>query len=76
MSERVGQGRAIAIVGVAGRFPGAADVRALWANVLARNSAAREVAPGRWPAPVTDIVDPAGSLDHARSARACAPARS
>ncbi len=71
MSTR-GSGRSIAIVGVAGRFPGAADVRALWANVLASNSAVREVVPGRWPAAVADMVDPRGSVDHARSSRGCA----
>lgn len=63
--------RSIAIVSVAGRFPGAPDVATLWRNVLANASAAREVPAGRWPAPAADVVDAKGGVDHARSHLAC-----
>jgi acyl transferase domain-containing protein len=65
--------RAIAIVGVAGRFPGASDVGALWENIAQNRSAAREVADDRWPVPVSDIVarEPGRQADHAGSSRAC-----
>jgi acyl transferase domain-containing protein/3-hydroxymyristoyl/3-hydroxydecanoyl-(acyl carrier protein) dehydratase len=65
--------RAIAIVGVAGRFPGASDVDALWENIAQNRSAAREVADDRWPAPVADVVsrEPGRQPDRAGSSRAC-----
>ncbi len=62
--------RAIAIVGVAGRFPGASDVETLWRNVLARESAIREVPANRWPVPAKDMVSREASVDHTRSRRA------
>ncbi|WP_394617227.1 SDR family NAD(P)-dependent oxidoreductase [Lentzea sp. JNUCC 0626] len=38
----------VAIVGMSGMFPGAADLPAFWANVLANVDAVTEVAPDRW----------------------------
>ncbi|MFE5262773.1 SDR family NAD(P)-dependent oxidoreductase [Streptomyces coelicoflavus] len=38
----------IAVVGLAGRYPGAADLDELWQNVLHGRSAARPVPPDRW----------------------------
>jgi acyl transferase domain-containing protein/3-hydroxymyristoyl/3-hydroxydecanoyl-(acyl carrier protein) dehydratase len=64
--------RAIAIVGVGGRFPNASSPAALWTNVVANDSAARDSAAGRWPIPHVDVVDGHGSADHARTARQCA----
>ncbi len=65
--------RSIAIVGMAGRFPGAPDVATLWENVVANRSATREVASDRWPVPEADVVDPGASrtADHALSSHAC-----
>ncbi|MGN0064834.1 MAG: beta-ketoacyl synthase N-terminal-like domain-containing protein [Nocardioides sp.] len=42
------EGDAVAIVGVAGVFPGAATADALWRNVVAGVDAISEVPPGRW----------------------------
>ncbi|WP_165219839.1 type I polyketide synthase [Aquisphaera insulae] len=39
----------VAIVGMGCRFPGAADLFAYWANILANRDATREVPPDRWP---------------------------
>ena len=62
--------RAIAIVGVAGRFPGASDLSTLWRNVLARQSAVREVPERRWPVPTHDMVSQGAAVDRTRSSRA------
>ena len=45
----------IAIVGMGGVFPGAADLRTFWDNIVAVRDMARPVPPGRW------IIDPAGA---------------
>ena len=63
--------RSIAIVGVAGRFPGAASPAQLWENVVANRSSARQVLPDAWPAPAADVVDRDGSPDHAGSLWLC-----
>jgi len=47
----------VAIVGIGGVFPGAADPAAFWANVEAGVDSTTEVPPGRW------SVDPAAVLD-------------
>jgi acyl transferase domain-containing protein/phosphopantetheinyl transferase len=39
----------IAIIGMGCRFPGAVDLCAFWANILANRDATREVPPDRWP---------------------------
>ncbi len=41
----------IAIVGLAGRYPGAADLDAFWDALVAGRSAVREIPAERWPAP-------------------------
>ncbi|WP_070197005.1 SDR family NAD(P)-dependent oxidoreductase [Streptomyces oceani] len=38
----------IAVVGMAGRFPGAPDLETYWANLVAGDDAVREVDPERW----------------------------
>jgi acyl transferase domain-containing protein/3-hydroxymyristoyl/3-hydroxydecanoyl-(acyl carrier protein) dehydratase len=65
--------RAIAIVGVAGRFPGAPNVSSLWENVVANRSAVREVTEQDWPVPVGDVIERGAGrrTDHAGSSRAC-----
>jgi acyl transferase domain-containing protein/3-hydroxymyristoyl/3-hydroxydecanoyl-(acyl carrier protein) dehydratase len=63
--------RAIAIVGLAGRFPGAPSAEALWALVAAGQSAVRAVPPERWPVAAERVVDGSGGVDRARSQRAC-----
>lgn len=63
--------RAIAIVGVGGRFPGAPSVDALWEVVSSGRSMARQVPAERWPVPPAAVLDRAGAADHARSLKAC-----
>ncbi|HBF29366.1 non-ribosomal peptide synthetase [Rhizobium sp.] len=46
-SERHGQG-GIAIIGLAGRYPGAENVQQLWSLIQAGRTAIREVPPERW----------------------------
>ncbi|MFF8401506.1 beta-ketoacyl synthase N-terminal-like domain-containing protein [Streptomyces sp. NPDC015684] len=38
----------VAVIGMAGRFPGAPDVRTYWRNLLQGDCAVTEVPPGRW----------------------------
>jgi acyl transferase domain-containing protein/3-hydroxymyristoyl/3-hydroxydecanoyl-(acyl carrier protein) dehydratase len=47
----------VAVVGIGGVFPGAADPEGFWANVAAGVDATREVPPGRW------TLDPAVAYD-------------
>ncbi|HEY0840537.1 MAG TPA: beta-ketoacyl synthase N-terminal-like domain-containing protein, partial [Vulgatibacter sp.] len=67
----VARPRAIAVVGAAGRFPGAADLDALWRLVVDRGSAAREVPPDRWPVAPDELFDPACGPDRLISTRGC-----
>ncbi|MBV9490040.1 MAG: LLM class flavin-dependent oxidoreductase [Verrucomicrobia bacterium] len=46
----------IAIIGIAGRYPGAPDVAAFWARLKDGADCIREVPPGRWEG--TDLFDP------------------
>src|SRR5829696_6575049 len=49
----------IAIVSVAGRFPGAgADLTRFWQNVAAAADCSRDVPPGRWSLPPQRCTDP------------------
>ena len=49
----------IAIVSVAGRFPGSgADLNHFWANIAAAADCSREVPPGRWILPPESCADP------------------
>lgn len=63
--------RAIAIVGVGARFPGAPDLETFWKKILARETAVREVPEGRWPISPTALLDPEGRPDRLRSIRGC-----
>lgn len=63
--------RAIAIVSMAGRFPGAPSVEALWTLVSEARTAAREVPAERWPAPPSDVISTKGGPDTAKSRVAC-----
>jgi acyl transferase domain-containing protein/3-hydroxymyristoyl/3-hydroxydecanoyl-(acyl carrier protein) dehydratase len=63
--------RAIAIVGLGGRFPGAASASALWNLVVDGRSMARAVPVSRWPVEASAVVSAAGGVDRARSQTAC-----
>jgi len=63
--------RAIAIVGLGGRFPGAPSVDALWRVVAEGRAMARDVPASRWPIDASAVVRASGGLDQARSRRAC-----
>ena len=63
--------RAIAIVGIAGRFPGAPSVDALWDLVRSGRNAAREVPASRWPVDPRSILSNTGAPDTARSRIQC-----
>src|SRR5258705_3203250 len=54
----------IAIVGMAGRFPGAVDIDSFWRMLVARGDAIRPVPSGRWDAsaPGADTVQPVGGF--------------
>ncbi|OWY72684.1 hypothetical protein B7486_07170 [cyanobacterium TDX16] len=52
----------IAIVGMGGVFPGAADLRTFWSNIAQTRDMSREVPPGRW------IIEPHRAIAHAPSA--------
>jgi acyl transferase domain-containing protein/3-hydroxymyristoyl/3-hydroxydecanoyl-(acyl carrier protein) dehydratase len=62
--------RAIAIVAVAGRFPGAPDFDSLWAHVSARGVASVDIS-SRWPTPAQAVFDPAGGIDKTRAKAFC-----
>src|SRR5438045_2956508 len=62
----------IAIVGLGGLFPGAANPAQLWHNVLAAVDTAREPPPGRWLFDPGEVYDPAPARpDRVYSRRAC-----
>ncbi len=61
----------IAIVGMAGIFPGASDTDRFWRNIVSRFDAAAEVPPERWAARAEDVCRPTPLADHAVSRRAC-----
>src|SRR5207244_6455503 len=42
--------------GFGGLFPGAADMRQFWTNVAGGVDASREVPPGRWPLPPSEVL--------------------
>ncbi|AKU92026.1 beta-ketoacyl synthase N-terminal-like domain-containing protein [Vulgatibacter incomptus] len=71
MAEVLRKPRAIAIVGAAGKFPGAPDLDSLWNRILARESASREVPPERWPVPTEALLDPSGRPDRLISTKGC-----
>ncbi|MFP5504265.1 MAG: polyketide synthase, partial [Candidatus Sericytochromatia bacterium] len=62
----------IAIVGVGGVFPGAADLDAFWENILGGKSAARDVEADRWRLDPEDVYAPeVAAPDRVFSRRAC-----
>ncbi len=61
----------IAIVGGAGRFPGAPNLHTLWRNVVSRESASREIPPDRWPVPPETVLAKGFAPDKLYSTRAC-----
>lgn len=61
--------RAIAIVGLGGRFPGAPNADALWELVAEGRSMARDVPASRWPVDPASVVG--SGVDRARSLKAC-----
>jgi len=61
----------IAVVGMAGLFPGALNLDAFWRNIVNKKDAVIEVPPGRWIAPTEDMVHPDPMPDKAFSKRAC-----
>jgi PfaB family protein len=61
----------IAVVGMAGLFPGALDLDTFWQNIVNKKDAVIEVPPGRWIAPPEDMVHPDPMPDKAFSKRAC-----
>ncbi len=63
--------RAIAIVGLGGRFPGAASADALWSLVAEGRSMAGDVPASRWPVEASAVVSKTGEVDHASSRKAC-----
>ena len=61
----------IAVVGMAGLFPGAADLDAFWQNIVRKTQIVREIPNDRW---VPELYDPHGPQVHpdkAYSTRAC-----
>ena len=61
----------IAVVGMAGIFPGASDLDTFWQNIVNKKDATFEVPPGRWIADSNDMVHPDPMPDKAFSKRAC-----
>lgn len=55
----------IAIVSMAGVFPGAGDTHALWDRIVGRQQVFAPVPPGRWPIAPEAMLDPAGGPDKA-----------
>ncbi|MGU3493771.1 amino acid adenylation domain-containing protein [Xanthobacteraceae bacterium A53D] len=54
----------VAIIGLAGRYPGAEDLDGFWANLLAGRSAIGPVPADRWPAPPAGGARYGAFLDH------------
>ena len=62
----------IAIVGMAGMFPGASSLEEFWTNLLARKDAAREVPAGRWHIAANGLkAGTLGQVDRVASLRGC-----
>ncbi|MGA8181053.1 MAG: beta-ketoacyl synthase N-terminal-like domain-containing protein [Desulfobacterales bacterium] len=61
----------IAVVGMAGLFPGAPDLYTFWQNIVNKKDTAIEVPLGRWIAGLDDMVHPDPMPDKAFSKRAC-----
>ena len=61
----------IAVVGMAGLFPGASDLDTFWQNIVNKKDTAAEVPPGRWITDSNAMVHPDPMPDKAFSKRAC-----
>ncbi len=61
----------IAVVGMAGLFPGASDLNVFWQNMIRRQDAVCEVPEDRWIVPPDAMIYPAPMRDKALSKRAC-----
>ncbi len=61
----------IAVVGIAGVFPGAPDLATFWRNIVDRVETAAEVPDHRWISPVSDMVRTDPMPDKAYGSRAC-----
>ncbi len=61
----------IAVVGMAGLFPGASDLDTFWENIVNKKDTTGEVPPGRWIAGPDAMVYPDPMPDKAFSKRAC-----
>ena len=64
-------GDPIAVVGMAGLFPGALDIAAFWSNICAKVDAAAEIRKERWIAPPSVMVSTGLQPDRAISNRCC-----
>jgi acyl transferase domain-containing protein/3-hydroxymyristoyl/3-hydroxydecanoyl-(acyl carrier protein) dehydratase len=63
---------AVAIVGIGGIFPDAADLEQFWINILHGRNSAREVPPGRWFLAAEEVFDAAiGTPDRVNSRMGC-----
>ncbi len=61
----------IAVVGMAGIFPGAPDLDTFWHNIINKVDSSGEVPPGRWIISPDAIYDPEPRPDKTFSKRAC-----
>lgn len=61
----------IAVVGMAGIFPGAPDLPTYWRNIVAKFDANREVPPNRWVADAERMVNQTPTPDRAFHRRGC-----
>jgi len=61
----------IAVVGMAGLFPGATDLDVFWQNIIDKIDSAREVPRGRWIVEPNSMYHPAPAPDKAISKHAC-----
>jgi len=61
----------IAVVGMAGIFPGAPDLPTYWHNIVSKFDANREVSPDRWVADAERMVNRTPAQDRAFHRRGC-----
>ena len=61
----------VAVVGMAGIFPGASDLRTFWDNIINKKTASETVPADRWIVDASDIYHPSPMPDKAFSKRAC-----
>ena len=61
----------IAVVGMAGLFPGASDLATFWENIIGKVDTAAEVPENRWIANPAAMVDPVPAPDKAYGSRCC-----